>query len=101
MNIGIRIVGFIMIMSLIMISCTQKNNIVGTVEPNGEPITTIIDHNNFIEIYSYEDSCAYSNSNTMVLGNYNQETSYSLLRFTTLPDSFSEISSVNLSLAIE
>ena len=101
MNIGIRIVGFIMIMSLIMISCTQKNNIVGTVEPNGEPITTIIDHNNFIEIYSYEDSCAYSNSNTMVLGNYNQETSYSLLRFTTLPDSFFEISSVNLSLAIE
>ena len=101
MNIGIRIVGFIMIMSLIMISCTQKDNIVGTVEPNGEPITTIIDHNNFIEIYSYEDSCAYSNSNTMVLGNYNQETSYSLLRFTTLPDSFFEISSVNLSLAIE
>jgi len=101
MNIGIRIVGFIMIMSLIMISCTQKNNIVGTVEPNGEPITTIIDHNNFIEIYSYEDSCAYSNSSTMLFGNYNQETSYSLLRFTTLPDSFFEISSVNLSLAIE
>ena len=36
MNIGIRLVGIIMIISLVMISCTQKNNIVGTiVSPHG------------------------------------------------------------------
>ncbi len=102
MNIGIKIVVFIMIISMIMVSCTQKDNVVGTNGPGGPtPISTTIDYTNFTEIYSYEDSCAFSNSNTMILGNYNTETSYSLLRFTTLPDSFYEISSVNISLEID
>ncbi len=102
MNIGIKIVVFIMIISMIILSCTQKDNVVGTNGPGGPtPISTTIDYTNFTEIYSYEDSCAFSNSNTMILGNYNTETSYSLLRFTTLPDSFYEISSVNISLEID
>ncbi len=102
MNIGIRLVGIIMIISLIMISCTQKDNIVGT-GGSGDltPLNITIDHNSFTQIYSYEDSCAYSNSNTMVLGKYNEETSYSLLRFTSLPDSFYEISNVSISLQIK
>lgn len=102
MNIGIRIVGIIMIISLVVIGCTQKDNLVGTNGPGGPtPLNTIIDHNSFIDIYSYEDSCAYSNSSTMVLGNYNEETAYSLLRFTTLPDTSVEITSVNISLEIK
>ncbi len=102
MNIGIRIVGIIMIISLVVISCTQKDNIVGT-GGSGDltPLNITINHNNFTQIYSYEDSCAYSNSNTMVLGKYNEETSYSLLRFTSLPDSFYEISNVSISLQIK
>ncbi|MCD6176719.1 MAG: hypothetical protein J7K29_02665 [Candidatus Cloacimonetes bacterium] len=102
MNIGIRIVGIIMIISLVVISCTQKDNIVGT-GGSGDltPLNITIDHNSFTQIYSYEDSCAYSNSNTMVLGKYNEETSYSLLRFTSLPDSFYEISNVSISLQIK
>ncbi|MEA2097072.1 MAG: hypothetical protein U9P73_10325 [Candidatus Cloacimonadota bacterium] len=102
MNIGIRIVGIMMVISLVVISCTQKENIVGTGgSGNITPLDITIDHNYFTEIYSYEDSCAYSNSNTMVLGEYNEETSYSLLRFTSLPDSFFEISSVSISLEID
>ena len=102
MNIGIRIVGIIMIISLIVISCTQKDNIVGTGgSGNLTPLNITIDHNYFTEMYSYEDSCAYSNSSSMVLGKYNGETSYSLLRFTSLPDSFFEISSVSISLQIK
>lgn len=101
MNIGIKRVGLIMIILLFIISCTQKDNIVGTNGPEGPPpINTIITNSNFTSKYSYEDSCAFSNSNTMLLGNYDQEKSYSLLRFTTLPDSFYEISSVNISLEI-
>lgn len=102
MNIGIRAVGIIMIISLIVISCTQKDNIVGS-GGSGEhtPLNITIDHNYFTEIYSYEDSCAYSNSNTMVLGKYDEETSYSLLRFTSLPDTSFEITSVNISLEIK
>ena len=102
MNIGIRIVGFIMIMSLIMISCTQKDNVVGT-GGSGDiiPLDITIDHNYFSEMYSYEDSCAYSNSSTMVLGKYNGETAYSLLRFTSLPDSSHQITSVSISLKIK
>ena len=102
MNIGIRIVGIIIIISLVVISCTQKDNLVGT-GGTGElrPLNITIDHNYFTKIYSYEDSCAYSNSNTMVFGKYNEEASYSLLRFTSLPDTFFEISSVNISLEIK
>ena len=102
MNIGIRTVGIIIIISLIVISCTQKDNLVGT-GGSGEqtPLNITIDHNFFTDMYSYEDSCAYSNSNTMVLGKYNEETSYSLLRFTTLPDTSVEITSVNISLEIK
>ena len=102
MNIGIRTIGIIMIISLIVISCTQKDNIVGS-GGSGEhtPLNITIDHNYFTKIYSYEDSCAYSNSNTMVLGKYNEETSYSLLRFTSLPDTSFEITSVNISLEIK
>lgn len=102
MNIGIRIVGIMMIISWVVISCTQKDNIVGTGgSGNITPLDITIDHNYFTEMYSYEDSCAYSNSNTMVLGKYNEETSYSLLRFTSLPDTFFEISSVSISLEID
>jgi hypothetical protein len=36
----------------------------------------------------------------MVLGNYNTETSYGLLRFTSLPDSFYDITRVSISLEI-
>ncbi len=102
MNIGIRTVGIIIIISLIVISCTQKDNLVGT-GGSGEqtPLNITIDHNFFTDMYSYEDSCAYSNSSTMVLGKYNEETSYSLLRFTTLPDTSVEITSVNISLEIK
>ncbi len=102
MNIGLRTVGIIMVISLVMISCTQKDNIVGTNGPGGPtPLSTTIDHTSFTEIYSYEDSCSYNNSNTMVIGNYETETSYGLLRFTSLPDTFSEISSFNISLEIK
>ncbi|OPX29978.1 MAG: hypothetical protein B1H06_00635 [Candidatus Cloacimonas sp. 4484_143] len=102
MNIGIRLVGIIMIISLIMISCTQKDNIVGTGgSGNLTPLNVTIDQNSFTEMYSYEDSCAYSNSNTMLVGKYEDETSYSLLRFTSLPDSFYEISNVRISLQIK
>jgi hypothetical protein len=102
MNIGIRIVGIIVIILLIVISCTQKDNLVGT-GGSGDltPLNVTIDHNYFTEMYSYEDSCAYSNSSTMVLGKYNGETSYSLLRFTSLPDTSVEITSVNISLEIK
>jgi len=102
MNIGIKAVGIILVILLVVISCTQKDNIVGT-NGSGEftPLNVTLDHNSFSEIYSYEDSCSYNNSNTMILGNYNGETSYSLLRFTSLPDSFYEIYSVNISLEIK
>ena len=102
MNIGIRIVGIIMIISLVVISCTQKDNLVGTGGSGGPtPLNTIIDHNSFTEIYSYEDSCSYNNSSTMIIGNYEEETSYGLLRFTSLPDTSVEITSVNISLEIK
>ena len=102
MNIGIRTVGIIMITLLIMISCTQKENIVGTGESGSLiPLNTTIDYTSFTKIYSYEDSCSYNNSNTMVIGNYETETSYVLLRFTSLPDTFFEISSFNISFEIK
>jgi len=102
MNIGIKIVGIIIIISLISISCTQKDNIVGT-SGLGEnvPLNATLDHNSFSELYSYEDSCSYNNSTIMSLGKYSEETSYSLLRFTSLPDSSYEIISVNISLEIK
>ncbi len=102
MNIGIKTIGIIMFISLIVISCTQKDNLVGT-GGSGEhtPINTTIDHTNFTKIYSYEDSCAYNNSNSMVIGNYEEEIAYGLICFTSLPDTFSEISSVNISLKIK
>jgi len=102
MNIGIRITGIIMIISLVMISCTQKDNIVGTNGPGGPtPLSTTIDNTSFTEIYSYEDSCSYNNSSTMIIGNYETEISYGLLRFTSLPDTFFEITSFNISLEIK
>jgi len=102
MNTELKRFGLIMIILLLIFGCTQKDNVVGTNGPSGpSPINTIIDNDKFIAKYSYEDSCAYSNSNTLLLGNYQQETSYSLLRFTALPDSFYEISSVNISLEIK
>ncbi len=102
MNIGIKIVGIIMIISLISIGCTQKDNIVGTGGLGGNvPLNATLDHDSFSEIYSYEDSCSYNNSTIMSFGKYSEETSYSLLRFTNLPDSSYEISSVNISLEIK
>jgi len=102
MNIGIKVVGIIMIISLISISCTQKDNIVGTSELGENiPLNATLDHNSFSEIYSYEDSCSFNNSIVMSFGKYSEETSYSLLRFTNLPDSSYEITSVNISLEIK
>ena len=101
MNIGFKTIGILMI-SFIIISCTQRNNVVGTNGPGGAtPLITIIENSNFTDFYSFEDSCAYSNSTTMLMGKYQNETAYSLLRFTVLPDTFYEISSVNISLEIK
>lgn len=101
MNIRLKKFGLIMMILLFIFGCTQKDNVVGTNGPEGpSPISTTIDSEDFTAKYSYEDSCAYSNSNTLLLGNYQEETSYALLRFTSLPDSFYDISSVNISLEI-
>jgi len=101
MNIGFKTIGILMI-SFIIISCTQRNNVVGTNGPGGAtPLITTIESSNFTDFYSFEDSCAYSNSTTMLMGKYQNETAYSLLRFTVLPDTFYEISSVNISLEIK
>jgi len=83
---------------LLVIGCS------GSTEPEtgeGVPLNATLDHNSFSEIYSYKDSCSYNNSNIMSFGKYGEETSYSLLRFTSLPDTFFEISNVNISLEIK
>ncbi|MCF7857821.1 MAG: hypothetical protein K9N07_00650 [Candidatus Cloacimonetes bacterium] len=98
MNIVIKIFGIIIF--ALLISCTQKDNIVGA---GGQlnPINTTISFSDFVKFYSFEDSCAYNNSNNIVIGNYENETAYGLLRFTSLPDSFYEVSNVKISLELK
>ncbi len=103
---NIRITGFILIMILVIIGCTNKSNLVGTGENEGpEPESVIIGSEYFSSFHSFEDSLKNFNTDRTVIGNYEKygtvNQAVSLIKFTSLPDSFYAIEDANLILSIK
>lgn len=88
---------------ILVVSCTQKINPVGTGE-NEDPIPVNLPLDSFNRFISYEDSIKNSNSYNLLIGKYESNTqnncAISLLKFTALPDSVSMIENTNLSLTV-
>ncbi len=96
---------WIFFIGLVIFGCTQKDNIVGSEElDNPEPIEINIDHTYFDTFVSYEDSVRNSNFNVLTIGQYDRNdfntTAFSLLKFTSLPDTFAILQNSRLSLKI-
>jgi len=103
---NIKITGFILIMILVIIGCTNKSNLVGTGENEGpEPESAIIGSEYFSSFYSFEDSLKNFNTDRTVIGNYEKyntaNQAVTLIKFTSLPDSFYAIEDANLILSIK
>lgn len=91
--------------SLIVFGCTQKDNIVGSGNfDNPEPINIILDQSDFDTFVSYEDSVHNSNFKVLTIGQYDCNdfitTAFSLLKFTSLPDTFTILQNSRLSMKI-
>ncbi|MCD4796566.1 MAG: DNRLRE domain-containing protein, partial [Candidatus Cloacimonetes bacterium] len=80
---------------------TQKKNPIGF-EGGPDPIEIIFDHSFFNnQFYSSEDSCGTTNFDNLLLGRYDSNEAFALIKFTSLPDSFYQISDVKLNLKIK
>ncbi len=106
MNKGINIVILIISSMLIIIGCTDKKNLTGTSGLEGPlPIEIEISSDMFTEFYSYEDSIRNFNSDNLMLGNYSSNNydnqAVTLLKFTSLVDSFDQAVNAKLNLRIK
>ncbi|HHE37922.1 MAG TPA: hypothetical protein ENL20_05040, partial [Candidatus Cloacimonetes bacterium] len=85
----------IIFLLIIAFGCTKKDNPTGYPGNEFQPKEIVIsDTSLFGNFYSYEDSCRNFNNNPkLLIGNYRNTQAISLLKFTSLPDTVSEISS--------
>ncbi len=97
----------ILVIGLCLFNCTQKKNPIGF-EEGPDPIEIILDHSFFNDqFYSSEDSCGTTNFDNLLLGRYesndndSENEAFALIKFTSIPDSFYEISNVKLNLKIK
>lgn len=97
--------GMIVIMMIMISACTHKKNPVGTSGQQGPtPIETEITTDLFAKFYSFEDSIRNYNSDILIAGNYfsndfpNQ--AVTLLKFSSLVDTFYQVENVRLFLRI-
>ena len=102
MNKGIL---FGLILMLMTTACTNKKNPVGISGQEGPvPVETVIGHEHFKPCYSFEDSIRNYNSDNLLIGSYFsnnfQNKAATLLKFTSLVDSFYSIENVRLILRI-
>ena len=86
--------------------CTNKSNLVGTGGNEGpEPESVIISSEYFSSLYSFEDSLKNFNTDRIVVGNYEKyntaNQAVTLIKFTSLPDSFYAIENASLILSIK
>ncbi len=103
---NLKITGFFLIVVLIIMGCTNKSNLVGTGGNEGpEPESVIIGSEYFSSFYSFEDSLKNFNTDRTVIGNYEKydtaNQAVTLIKFTSLPDSFYAIEDANLILSIK
>ena len=103
---NLRITGFFLIVILIIMGCTNKSNLVGTGENEGpEPESVIIGSEYFSSFHSFEDSLKNFNTDRTVIGNYEKydtaNQAVTLIKFTSLPDSFYSIEDASLILSIK
>jgi hypothetical protein len=106
MNKGINIAIIIISSMLIIIGCTDKKNLTGTSGLEGPiPIEIEISSDMFTDFYSYEDSIRNFNSDNLMLGNYESNNfnnqAVTLLKFTSLVDSFDQVVDVKLNIRIK
>lgn len=102
----LRITGFFLIAILIIMGCTNKSNLVGTGGNEGpEPESVIIGNECFSSFFSFEDSLKNFNTDRIIVGNYEKYSTanqaVTLIKFTSLPDSFYAIEDANLILSIK
>ena len=102
----LRITGFFLIAVLIITGCTNKSNLVGTGGNEGpEPESVIISSEYFSSFFSFEDSLKNFNTDRIIVGNYEKYSTanqaVTLIKFTSLPDSFYAIENANLILSIK
>ena len=104
MNIEFKKIGFFLLITFVIFSCTNKKNPVGFQE-GPDPISITIPYTLFSNFYSFEDSCRNSNSDKLIIGNYESNDTFnkaiSLIKFSSLPDSFYEVSDVSLHFMIK
>lgn len=94
-----------LIMVILFIGCTDKKNLTGTSGYGGpQPQETEIASAQFTKIYSYEDSIRINNSDVLLMGNYESNEfnnqAVTLLKFTSLVDSFDQIANLELRMKI-
>jgi len=80
-----------MILLVVILGCTQKDNQTGYPGDGVQPKEIVIsDTSLFGNFYSYEDSCRNFNyNNKLLFGNYRNTQAISLLKFMSLPDTIS------------
>ncbi|MCK4694892.1 MAG: DNRLRE domain-containing protein [Candidatus Cloacimonetes bacterium] len=104
MNIEFKKIGFCLLITFVIFSCTNKKNPIGFQE-GPDPISITIPYTLFSNFYSFEDSCRNSNSDKLIIGNYESNDTFnkaiSLIKFSSLPDSFYEVSDVSLHFMIK
>ncbi|MDO9577527.1 MAG: hypothetical protein Q7J16_06540 [Candidatus Cloacimonadales bacterium] len=105
MNKGIKFSLIVLLVIFLAASCTNKKNPVGTSGEEGPiPTETEITADMFTDFYSFEDSIRTYNSDNLLVGRYDsnnfQNNAASLIKFTSLVDSFYQITNVRLDLRI-
>jgi len=101
-----KITGLFLIVILIIMGCTNKSNLVGTGENEGpEPKSVILDNEYLSSFCSFEDSLKNFNTDRIVVGNYERygtaNQAVTLIKFTSLPDSFYAVENVGITLNIK
>jgi len=106
MNKGIRFSMIILLIIILVGACTNKKNLVGTSGQEGPiPVETEITANMFTDFYSFEDSVRNYNSDVLLVGNYERNgfpnKAATLIKFTSLVDSFFQVTNVRMYLKID
>ena len=104
MNIEFKKIGFCLLITFVIFSCTNKKNPVGFQE-GPDPISITIPYTLFSNFYSFEDSLKNFNTDRVIVGNYENygtaNQAVFLIKFTSLPDSFYAIEDASLILSIK
>lgn len=104
MNIRLKKIVFCLLITFVIFSCTHKKNPVGFQE-GPDPISITIPYTLFSNFYSFEDSLKNFNTDRIIVGNYEKygtaNQAVTLIKFTSLPDSFYAIEDANLILSIK